>query len=84
MTPHRFQSGFVANRIARFERMRLGDDSIRYVSMHRLIQVPGEKRVVKSVAFYIQRDGKNGPEYFVSHSDGFCPMPAEEADVNPS
>lgn len=83
MTPHRFQSGFVANRIARFERMRLRDETIRMVSMHRLIRVRGEAKVVKAVAFYIQRDGKDGPEYFVSHHEGFAPMPAEEANADP-
>ena len=81
MNPHRFQSGFVANRIARFERMRLGDPSIRYVSMHHLIKVKGEARVVKAVAFYIQRDGKDGPEFWVSHKDGFHPMLTVEADA---
>jgi hypothetical protein len=70
--PHRFQSGFVANRIARFERMRLGDDSIKMAAfgsgatMH-----PGGVWTGKSVDFYVQRDGKDGPEYWVSHDDGF-------------
>lgn len=68
--PHRFQSGFVANRIARFERLRLGDDSIRFVSF----------RYGGGVEFYVARTGKDGPEYWVSHNDGFVSCP-ELADV---
>ena len=73
MTPHRFQSGFHANRIARFERLRLGDDSIRWTSFQH-----GRER-----AFYIVRDGKDGPEYWVSHNDGFTPS-AELSAALPS